>query len=497
MKLKSYLLLGIAALAFAACNEDIDDWKQQATNEPTQAVSFGGGSVAEVALIDFATIPVDQDSVKICNITAPTSTYKETESKYEIKLIGTKKDGSKVHHTLDMDGEGRVLCTDFVTFVETVFGKNPNNTNVMNGEVTAYTGDGKTAVKNVLATSGTFNVKVKVKAPFIDPNGYYIVGNVDGWKCKKIVEYHLVNNGGDPYDNPVFTLTIPNDPEKFKDITTFEIKLIPASAFNADGSIGNWDIALSAPKGYDAVAYKGNFAWDNSGGNIKFAADANAKFYTFAFNLLEGTYEITPLSFDPFICYIGATDGWNNDEPNRQRLALTDPTNGIYTGYLYCADPNNWGNEFKFQKVAGDWSSEINSGHLTGGITGDFADGNGNIKATAGEGVYYVTLNMLNMSLYAVRITHMNLVGQFNGWNQADDAQQMTWNATDFCYEITGAGVTADGWKFTANNAWNIANLGGSIDNLTFDGSNLTVAGTTIKLYPTRKTADNIYCTVQ
>ena len=91
----------------------------------------------------------------------------------------------------------------------------------------------------------------------------------------------------------------------------------------------------------------------------------------------------------------------------------------------------------------------------------------------------------------------MNLVGQFNGWNQADDAQQMTWNATDFCYEITGAGVTADGWKFTANNAWNIANLGGSIDNLTFDGSNLTVAGTTIKLYPTRKTADNIYCTVQ
>ena len=496
MKLKSYLLLGIAAVTFAACNEDFDDWKQQATNEQPQAVSFGTGSVAEVAMIDFATIPDNQDSVKICNITAPTSTYKETVSTYTIKLIANKG-GEKIHHTLDMDREGRVLYKDFKKYVEIVFGKNPNNTNVMDAEVTAYTGDGKTAVKNVLVVSGTFNVKVKVKAPFIDRNGYYIVGNVDGWKCKKIVEYHLVNNGGDPYDNPVFTLTIPNDPEKFKDITTFEIKLIPASAFNADGSIGNWDIALSAPKGYDAVAYKGNFAWDNSGGNIKFAADANAKFYTFAFNLLEGTYEITPLSFDPFICYIGATDGWNNDEPNRQRLALTDPTNGIYTGYLYCADPNNWGNEFKFQKVAGDWSSEINSGHLTGGITGDFADGNGNIKATAGEGVYYVTLNMLNMSLYAVRITNMNLVGQFNGWNKADDAQQMTWNATDFCYEITGAGVTADGWKFTANNAWNIANLGGSIDNLTFDGSNLTVAGTTIKLYPTRKTADNIYCTVQ
>ena len=493
MKLKSYLLLGIAAVTFAACNEDFDDWKQQATNEQPQAVSFGNGSVAEVAVIDFATIPENQDSVKICNITAPTSTYNETESKYTIKLTGTKKDGSKVYQTLDMDGEGRVLYKDFATFVEAVYGKNPNNTNVMDGEATAYTGDGKTAVKNVLVVSGTFNVKVKVKAPFIDPNGYYIVGNVDGWKCKKIVEYHLVNNGGDPYDNPVFTLTIPNDPEKFKDITTFEIKLIPESGFASDGSIANWGIALSALPGVGDPSYKGNFSWDNSGDNIKFKADTNAKFYTFTFNLLEGTYEVTPLSFDPFIFYIGSTDGWAKAE---QRLALTDDS-GIYTGYLYCADPNGWGNEFKFQKVAGNWDTQINSDHLTGGITGDFAAAGGNIKATAGEGVYYVTLNLSNMSLYAVRITNMNLVGQFNGWNQADDAQQMTWNATDFCYEITGAGVTADGWKFTANNAWNIANLGGSIDNLTFDGNNLTVAGTTIKLYPTRKTADNIYCTVQ
>ena len=32
---------------------------------------------------------------------------------------------------------------------------------------------------------------------------------------------------------------------------------------------------------------------------------------------------------------------------------------------------------------------------MTGGITGDFvADGGGNIKATAGEGVYFVTLNL-------------------------------------------------------------------------------------------------------
>lgn len=56
-----------------------------------------------------------------------------------------------------------------------MFGKNPNNTNVMNAVVTAYTGDGKTAVKSVLATSGTFTVSAKTNAPQI-AKAYYIVG---------------------------------------------------------------------------------------------------------------------------------------------------------------------------------------------------------------------------------------------------------------------------------------------------------------------------------
>ena len=141
---------------------------------------------------------------------------------------------------------------------------------------------------------------------------------------------------------------------------------------------------------------------------------------------------------------------------------------------------------------------------MSGGITGDVADGGGNFKATAGEGIYYFTLNMATNSLNAVRITNMNLVGDFNGWNAADDAQQMTWNAAEYCYEITGASVNSNGWKFTANNDWGI-NLGGNdsvepsmkIDDLAANGKNLGAVGSTIKLYPTRKTSDKIYCTVE
>ena len=212
---------------------------------------------------------------------------------------------------------------------------------------------------------------------------------------------------------------------------------------------------------------------------------------------MEGTYEVTSLSFNPFVYFIGATDGWSNAE---QKLALTDDS-GIYTGYLYCADPNGWGNEFKFQKVPGDWGTEINSGHMTGGICGDFADGGGNFKATAGEGVYYVTLNLNANTLNGIFVNKMGIIGDFNGWG---GDVEMTWNATDYCFEATGAGVTANGWKFRINADWGI-NLGANdsaepstvLDDLVANGKNLGVAGNTIKLYPTRKTSDKIYCTVE
>ena len=202
--------------------------------------------------------------------------------------------------------------------------------------------------------------------------------------------------------------------------------------------------------------------------------------------------------FPPYLYFIGATDGWNNDEPNRQRLALE---NGIYTGYLYCADPNGWGNEFKFQKVPGDWGSEINTGMMTGGITGDFEDAGGNFKANAGEGVYFVTFNTSKMTIEGTKVEKMGIIGDFNSWG---GDVEMTWNAAEYCFEATNAGINANGWKFRMNADWGV-NLGSNdttepstvIDDLVGNGKNIGVVGNTIKLYPTRKTSDKIFCTVE
>lgn len=312
---------------------------------------------------------------------------------------------------------------------------------------------------------------------------YYLIGGPGEWNNSK--DQKFSHSDKNVFDDPIFTYT-------FKS-TGGEMWF----AFGDDEAIdavgeGVWN-KLFGTKG-DSKDLSGSFDYRyNLDGDHSFCVDGSAQYYRVSINMMEFTYEITPLNFEPFIYFIGATDGWANAE---QKLASPN-FDGVYTGYLYIADPNGWGNEYKFQRVAGSWDNEINFGTFTSGVSGDFSEGGGgNIKADAGEGIYYVEANLATGTLKGTRITNMNLVGDFNGWNEGDDAQQMTWDAENYCYVITGAGVTANGWKFTTNNSWGI-NLGGAIDNLVANGDNLNVVGTTIKLYPTRKTSDYIYCTVE
>ena len=358
--------------------------------------------------------------------------------------------------------------------------------------------DNSFCVKNAKKIRVTINMMeqtYKVEAVNIAENYYLVGGHLDWAASAASKEQKFSHSDKDVFADPVFTYVFPGNGGTGDIWFAFG----DAEALEAIGG-GDW-MQLYGYKG-DDMAMSGSFERRNVlGGEYTFHVDGKAKFYRFSINALDMTYEITELNFDPYICFIGATDGWNNDEPNRQRLALTDDS-GIYTGYLYCADPNGWGNEFKFQKTPGDWGTEVNFGMMTAGVTGDFAEGGGgNFKAVAGEGVYYVTLDMAAMSINAVKVEKMGIIGDFNGWG---GDVEMTWNATDYCFEATNAGVNANGWKFRLNGGWDI-NLGANdsvepstnVGDLVANGKNLGATGNTIKLYPTRKGKDNIYCTVE
>ena len=342
----------------------------------------------------------------------------------------------------------------------------------------------KAGAKKIRVTIDMMEQTFKVEAVSI-ADSYYLVGGNGAWANDKSQKFS--HSDRDVFEDPVFSYVLTGGSELWFAFGDAEaLDAIDANdwkqLFGTTGA--SEDLSGSFDRRY------------NLDGDHSFHVDGSAKFYRFTINALDMTYTITPLNFDPYIYFIGATDGWANAE---QKLALTDES-GIYTGYLYCADPNGWGNEFKFQRTPGDWGTEVNTGMMTG-ITGDFGDGGGNFKATAGEGVYYVTLDMANMTINALKVEKMGIIGDFNGWG---GDLEMTWNATDFCFEATGATVNANGWKFRVNSDWGI-NLGSNdsvepsnvLSDLVANGKNIGAVGTTIKLYPTRKTSEKIYCTVE
>lgn len=188
--------------------------------------------------------------------------------------------------------------------------------------------------------------------------------------------------------------------------------------------------------------------------------------------------------FPQFLYVPGNAQGWN---PGTAGAVESPNCDGLYTGFIYVDGG------FKFTN-ARDWNHGDYGYDAFPGQTVFTASGDGNLVADGdAAGVYYVTLNLATMDLTAVKVTTMGIIGDFNGWG---GDVEMAWNDVDCCYEATGAGVTANGWKFRINADWSV-NLGGSLTDLVADGANLSVVGNTIKLYPLRNTSEKIYCTVE
>ena len=453
-------------MAMVSCTEDYTDWGTPQTNPEEEAVTFGNGSVTPVDVINLA--DVTGDKVKVASIVAPTSTKNTYTPSFKINFDG---------QSFDIDADGNMAKADLATYITDKYGKRPTEHDI-DATLDAWVSNGATAVK--MATSATFQVKAVPEAPVIE-NGYYLVGDmfnaegVDGWNTVSDKQA-FKHSDKDVYDDPVFTITF----ETTKENQYW--KIIPKK--NADA--GNiWADGVVGPKVDGDDSMTGSLTnKDPKAGKI-----AKAGKYKLTINMMDYSYTFEEVNYDPFIYFVGATDGWKNAE---QKLALVDDAKGVYTGYLYCADPNGWGNQFKFQRVAGSWENEINSGAFST-FSGAATNEGGNIGVNAGEGVYYFDVNLSEGTITATKVETMGIIGGFNGWG--GDAV-MTWNAEEYCFEATNVGVTADGWKFRVNGGWDI-NLGGSLNNLTAGGDNLSVAGNTIKLYPTRKTSENIYCTVK
>lgn len=457
-------------MSMVSCTEDYTDWGNPQSNPKEEAVSFGNGSVTPVDVINLADVKTEK--VKVASIVAPTSSDAAYTPTYKINIGG---------RAFNIDAEGNMAKADLVNYIVDKFGKRPTERDI-DATLDAWVSNGVTAVK--MATSEKFQIKAIPEAPVID-EGYYLVGDmfttedgVNGWNIISDKQT-FKHSDKDVYEDPIFTITF----ETTKADQYW--KIIPKANVDA----GNTDASAAGVVG-PKVDGEDSMTGSLTNGDAKAGKIAKAGKYKLTLNMMDYTYTFEEVKYDPFIYFIGATDGWKSSD---QKLALVDEAKGVYTGYVYVADPNGAGLQFKFQRVAGSWDNEINAGTFNTFSDAATTNENGNIGVNAGEGVYYFDVNLGEGTIKATKVETMGIMGQFNGWSS--DAV-MAWNAEEYCFEATNVGVTADGWKFRVNGGWDI-NLGGSLNNLTAGGDNITVAGNTVKLYPTRKTNDNIYCTVE
>lgn len=461
------ILFGLTlATSLVACEGDYKDWAEPQQNAQPATVSFGNGSVSEVGLIDFATIPEEAQTVKVCDVQAPTaSDASYNQPIYNIVINGTESTALSTDGTVSKD----VLKT----YIETTYGKAPEVRN-MKAVVEQWISDGKTTVRT--ATSGEFNINAKLVAPEIYPN-MYVIGAFSEWN-PSCTTLPMAHSDKSVYDDPVFTITLPVE----EGDTWF--------AFADDKTVetGEWSNVFGCREGNgnNLIGELGNFTRRTDlvdDGSFKISVNGDAKFVKITLNVLDGTYLIEKVNFVDYIYLPGNAQGWNPETAP----ALKHMGDGVYTGMAYMDGG------FKFTQER-KWAAEYNNGSFdTASPEFDLGDHmGGDIRCTK-PGMYYFEVNVVTRDLKATFVEKVGLIGDFNGWG-ADF--EMTWDAANLCYVANNPGITAAGWKFRLNGGWDI-NFGGNLGDLELNGGNIDVVGSVVKFYPCRTTTNSIYCTVE
>lgn len=177
----------------------------------------------------------------------------------------------------------------------------------------------------------------------------------------------------------------------------------------------------------------------------------------------------------------GGANGWNFDNAMR----IPPVGDGHFKGFMvvdgdfkFTAGPA-WGNPGNYGTAEGE---NAVYDEASGTWSGTLVENGGNFSGLD-AGLYLADVTITNNAtdkgevagkFTLTPIKSIGLIGDFNGWggdvDMTPDAGFTTWTAS-------GVDLGDGGWKFRMNGGWGI-NLGGTLDKLTFDGDNLSNAGT-------------------
>lgn len=410
--IKKILSLIAFVASVAACTDDYKDWASpQVVPQPAQ-VAFGDGSVSTVGVIDFNSVTAEL--VKVCDITAPTTTDDTYKPFYTITLGG--EDSYKI--ALD----GTMSAADLQDFVVSKFGRRPVERDV-EATVDMWLTNGGTTVKT--ATSGVFQIKVIPQAPQISEN-YYIVGGPNDWAGSAASkQLKFTHSGKDVYEDPVFTVVF-NAPDGDCWFAIGDDEACDAIANNND-----WSKLFGTKKGNGNTDPEGvldrryNLSDDGS-----FCVPAGNKLIKVTINMMDYTYKIEGLNIADSYYLIGGPGNWDNSKNQKfshsDKSVFDDP---VFTYVFPSTGGEMWfafGDEEAIDAVGDNvWNKLFGTKGDSKDLSGSFdrrynLDGDHSFCVDGSAKFYRFQVNMMTMTY---EITPLNFaeyfyeIGNESGWS--------------------------------------------------------------------------------
>jgi hypothetical protein len=423
---KLFYILGIGLL-MASCTEDFKDWADPMSNSENPASA--SAAVAAAGAIDFTKITAD-------SVLLFTPTYNAEEGTTATNYVTLFNADKSESRTVTVDDQGRAKTTELRDALEALYGP-----------------------------EGTYNVPINVET-ILNINGQAFRFNSDIEDAVTMAAgmYILQDNELTPMEfvsDGQYTITVPS-----QDMNFF---FLPFTQLNniEEGKLG-------CNEETDGFLFGGKLAQGADAYEIIFFEDPDYTQFIITIDMNKMEYDVEGLAYADMIWQAGNANGWgspaaglkNKGWKGAQNLFPNARNNdGEYFGFMYL------NGDFKFRSGKDNWNApDWGLDEAIDDYEGFLAVGAGNINAP--EGFYMVEANIADMTYKLTPIT-VGMIGGFNGW--ASDVVKLTYNtatgAMEAIYEIP-AGTE---FKFRANDSWDI-NWGGNLDNLSYDGGNITLA---------------------
>lgn len=448
-KIFKYSLFALTGLFLAACNEDYKDWASPISYPQEDAVSIPGFTATASGAIDLNNA---NDTVTV--FTLSDAQLPEGATLTNVRMIVSPEGGDAAQSvTLNpVSNAYGFLKSELQSLVVDFFGPRPDARSLQAQVLADVVLNGQAA----LVDAGTLALSITAKAPKIAPK-YFLIGGPMDWAQSAASKSQVFEHSAqDVYSDPVFTYMMPS--------TGGEMWFAFGDEEACDAIVaGDWS-KLFGTKG-DSKDLSGSFDYRyNLGGDHSFCVDGSATFYRISINMMEMTYEITPIVLASQYYMVGGLQGWSDSkktclftpEGNNIQSYTTKWTGAWDLKIWAAADFGNWDAAYGCP-VDGDNSP---SGTLTNSRAGA-------ISAPSAE-FYKFTIDMNTFTYTWTKLdnqspteyTNISLIGEFNGWGGDFELEQVTphnWYAI-FTQETDGQ------LKFRANHDWSV-NWGFGSDN--------------------------------